>query len=219
MKSYLIIGLGRFGRHMALELAARNHYVLAIDSNEERAAESLKRIPDIQIGDATDEDYIKSLEVSKFDVCVVAVGDNFQSSLEITALLKENNAKFIIARASREVHRKFLKMAGADEIVYAEREIAERLAIKYGSEKITDYLKFNEDYSIYEIIIPEEWVGKSAAELEIRQRYKINVLAVKQNNVVCSMPSATDKFEKGEYIVIMGHNDDLKKFFETFSVI
>ena len=139
MKSFLIIGLGRFGRFMARKLVEQKNEVLAVEISEDRANESLKYVNDIQIGDSTKGSFIESLGVNNFDMCVVAIGDNFQSSLETTALLKEHGARHILARANRDVHKKFLLMAGADEVVYAEREMAERLAVKYGSDKIFDY--------------------------------------------------------------------------------
>lgn len=215
MKSFLIIGLGRFGRHMAMKLLDQKHEVLAIEFNEERAAEVSKHIPDVQIGDATSENYIRSLGVNNFDICVVAVADKFQSSLEITALLKENHANYIIARANSDVHRKFLKMAGADEIIYAEREMAEKLAVKYGDNRVYDYIKLSENYSIYEIELPKSWIGKSISNLEIRQKYNLNILAIKRDdNTLDSIPAASYVFKQNETIVVMGHNNDMQKFFK-----
>ena len=140
MKSVLIIGLGRFGRHMAQKLIDEGNDVLAVEKSEERADNAVSIIDDIHIADATDEAFIKSLGVNDFDLCVVAIGDNFQNALEITVLLKDLGAKYILARASREVHRKLLLRNGADHVVYAEREMAERLAIKYGAKNIFDYI-------------------------------------------------------------------------------
>ena len=151
MKSILIIGLGRFGRHMAQKLIDEGNEVLALEKNEERADNAVSIIDDIHIADATDEAFMKSLGVNNFDLCVVAIGDNFQNALEITVLLKDLGAKYILARASREVHRKLLLRNGADHVVYAEREMAERLAIKYGAKNIFDYFELSEDLSLIHI--------------------------------------------------------------------
>ena len=124
MKSVLLIGLGRFGRRMAKKLRELNHDVLAIDKSEERVNDALDFVTSAQIADATSESFIRSLGVSNFDLCVVAIGDNFQSSLETTALLKECGAHFVVSRASREVHAKFLLRNGADKVVYPEGHTA-----------------------------------------------------------------------------------------------
>ena len=212
MKSYLVIGLGRFGCRMAEKLLEQNHYVLAVESDEERAVAASQLIPNIQTGDATQEQYIKSLKVSQFDVCIVSIGDNFQNSLEITALLKENGAKFIVARASRDVQVKSLKMAGADDIIYTEKEMAERLAVKYGSEKIEDYIKLSDNYSIYEITLPKSWKGKTLSQLAVRQKYNINLLAVKKDKNMFTMPDSAYVFDSCDTVVVLAENNDLKKF-------
>ena len=157
MKSFLIIGLGRFGRHMAKTLVEQKNEVLAIDIDEHRVNDSMQYVSNVQIGNATNERFVSSLGVGNFDVCVVAIGDNFQASLEATSLLKECGARYVLARASRDVHKKFLLRNGADEVVYAERELAERLAIKHGSNHVFDYMKLADDYAIYEISVPESW--------------------------------------------------------------
>lgn len=164
MKSILIVGLGRFGRHMAAQLIEEGNEVLAIDIKEERVNEAMEMVTDAQIGDATNEHFVESLGVRNFDLCVVAIGDNFQASLETTALLKDLGAPFVLARANRDVHAKFLLRNGADRIVYPEKEMARRLAVKYGNDNIYDYIKLTDEYAIYEIPVPESWVGSSILE-------------------------------------------------------
>ncbi|MEG1441626.1 MAG: TrkA family potassium uptake protein [Oscillospiraceae bacterium] len=210
MKSVLIIGLGRFGRHMARTMVNLKNEVLAIDNDETRANESLEYIGNIQIGDATSEKFIASLGVRNFDMCVVAIGDNFQSSLETTALLKEYGAKFILARANRDVHKKFLLHNGADEVVYAERAMAERMAMKYGSAHVFDYIKLADDYSIYEISVPSSWVGKSILAKGIRSRYKISILATKTNGKINPLPQPEHVFTSDENLIVMGHKEDIQ---------
>ena len=153
MKSILVIGLGRFGRHITRKLLEEGNSVLAVEKNEERADNAINILPDIQIADATNETFIKSLGVNNFDLCVVAIGDNFQSALEITVLLKDFGAKYILARACRDVHRKLLLRNGADHVVYAEREMAERLAIKYGSKNIFDYIELTSEVAICDCLL------------------------------------------------------------------
>ncbi len=209
MKSFLIIGLGRFGRHMAKTLVAQGNEVLGIDINEHRVNDSMQYVPDVQIGNATNEGFIASLGVSNFDVCVVAIGDNFQSSLETTALLQEYGAKFILARANRDVHKKFLLRNGADEVVYAEREMAERLAVKYGSDKIFEYFQLSDGYAVYEIAVPTSWVGKTIVGKAVRQQYNISILATKQNGQMQPLPKPEHVFTADETLMIIAHAKDI----------
>lgn len=210
MKSVLIIGLGRFGRHMARKFIEEGNSVLAVESDEARADNAINIVKDIQIGDATNELFISSLGVGNFDICVVAIGDDFQSALEITVLLKDYGAKLIIARASRDVHRKLLLRNGADHVVYAEREIAERLAIKYGADNIFDFVELTEDVGIYEIAIPDSWLGKSIVEKSVRTRYHVSILATKKKGRIYPLPSPNHIFSDDETIIILGQNDTVK---------
>ena len=166
MKSVLLIGLGRFGRHMAAKLQELHHEVLAVDKNEERVNEALDLVTHAQIGDSTSEAFIASLGVRNFDLCVVAIGDDFQSSLETTALLKEQGARFVLSRAARDVHAKFLLRNGADDVVYPERETASWAAVRYSSDHIFDYIQLTPDHAIYETAVPPAWVGKTIGQLE-----------------------------------------------------
>lgn len=210
MKSILIIGLGRFGRHMAAKFIEEGNSVLAIEKNEERADNAINIIDNIQIGDTTNELFIKSLGVKNFDICVVAIGDDFQSALESTVLLKDYGAKFILARASRDVHRKLLLRNGADNVVYAEREMAERLAVKYGAKNIFDYVELTPDVAIYEIAVPETWIGKSIVEKSIRTRYQISILATKKGGQIHALPHPDHIFSRDETLIIMGKADSVR---------
>lgn len=211
MKSILIIGLGRFGRHMALKLIDEGNEVLAVENNVERADELASVIRNIQIGDATNEDFLHSLGVGNFDICVVGVGDSFQTALEITVLLKDLGAKYVVARATRDIYKKLLLRNGADHVVYAEREVAERLAVRYGvSSSVFDYIELTPDYGIYEIALPESWAGHSILEKAIRTRYHVSVLATKKNKRLYPMPHPDYVFEEGETLMIMGNHKDIK---------
>jgi len=210
MKSILIIGLGRFGRHMASKFIEEGNSVLAIDSNETRADQAVSFINDIQIADATDEEYIKSLGVNNFDICVVAIGDNFQSALEITVLLKDHGAKFIVARATREVHRKLLLRNGADHVVYAEKETAERLAMKYGSKHLFDYIELSDEVAICEIAVPDGWVGKTIVQKAVRNKYGISILATKQGEEIFPLPHPDHVFQKNETLLVLASEEHLQ---------
>lgn len=210
MKSILIIGLGRFGRHMAMKFIEEGNSVLAVEKEEERADNAINIIDNIQIGDATNEVFIKSLGINNFDLCVVAIGDDFQSALETTVLLKDLGAKFILARASRDVHRKLLLRNGADNVVYAEREMAERLAIKYGAKNVFDYVELTPEVAIYEIAVPEAWWGKSIVEKSVRTRYHISILATKKGGQIEPLPHPDHIFTRDETLIVMGKADSIR---------
>ncbi len=209
VKSILIIGLGRFGRHMAMKFQEAGHEVLAVDSNEERADAAVGIVQNILIGDATDERFMASLGIDNFDLAVIAIGESFQSVLEITVNLKDLNCKYIIARATRDVHKKLLLRNGADYVVYAEREVAERLAIKFGADNIFDYIEITPEIGIYEIAMPKKWVGKSIKDLSIRNKYQVSVLAVKRGEQIFPLPSPDHVFEERESVMVMGAADHI----------
>ena len=213
-KSILLVGAGRFGRHMAMKLQELGHEVWAVDQSEERVNDLLPYVTNAQIGDTCSEAFIGSLGVRDFDVCVVSIGDEFQSSLETTALLKECGAKFVAARASREVHAKFLLRNGADEVVYPEKEMAIRAAVRYSSENVFDYIRLNDEYSIYETAVPEGWIGRSIIDLGVRQKHHINILAIKRDDALEPLPRPDYMFRQGDRILILGANRDIRKFID-----
>lgn len=210
MKSILIIGLGRFGRHMAQKLIEHGNQVLAIDYSEERADSVVGLIPQIMIGDATDERFMKTLDVSEFDLAVVAIGEDFQTALEITVILEDLGCKYIVARATTNVHKKLLLRNGADYVVYAEREVAERLAIRFGSNNIFDYVELTPEIGIYEIEVPQSWKGKSLIDLSIRTKYHVSVMATKKQGKIFPLPHPTHVFEGDESVMVMGTIKDIK---------
>lgn len=212
MKSVLLIGLGRFGRHMAEKLQELHHEVLAIDIDEQRVNDALPYVTNAQIGDATNEDFIASLGVRNFDLCVVAIGDNFQSSLEATALLKEYGAPFVLARAARDVHAKFLLRNGADDVIYPEKQMASWAAVRYSADHIFDYVELTPEYSIYETAVPPAWVGKTVVDLAVRQKYHINILATERHGVLEPLPGPAHCFSEDERIFILGSERDMQKF-------
>ena len=181
MKSILLIGLNNFGVYIAKQLRELGHQVMAVDKREDRIDAVLPFVTDAQIGDSTSEPFLRSLGINNYDVCLVAIGNDFQGSLETASLLKELGAKLVVARADREVQAKFLLRNGADEVINPEKQIAEWAAIRYASNHILDYVKLDEDHAIFEITVPRDWVGKTVGEIDIRKRFGINIMAVKEN--------------------------------------
>ena len=213
MKSILLIGLGRFGRHIAMKLDELHHHVMAVDKEDTRVDAVLPFVTNAQIGDATNEDFLSSLGVGNFDVCIVAIGDNFQSSLEVTCLLKELGARMVVSRAARDVHAKFLLRNGADEIVYPERQLADWVAIRYSADHILDYIELDEEHAIFEISIPEEWLGKTICQLDIRKKYDINIMALKTNDIMNLEISSDTQLLKGSTMLVLGETKHIQKCF------
>ena len=200
---------------MAMKLHELKHEVMAIDISEERINAILPYVTSAQIGDCTNEQYMSSIGVRNFDLCIVAIGDNFQSSLETTALLKDLGAKFVLSRANRDIHAKFLLRNGADRVVYPEKEMAIRSAVRYSSDNIFDYIELTPDHSIYEVPVPSSWVEKSIVQINVRSKYHISILAVKIGKELHTLPGADYVFIGNETLVILGANTDIKKFLST----
>ena len=213
MKSILLIGLGRFGRHFAIKLDELNHQVMAVDNNESRVEAVLPYVRNAQIGDATNEDFIRSLGVRNFDVCIVAIGDNFQSSLETTSLLKELGAKMVVSRAARDVHAKFLLRNGADEVVYPEKQLASWTAIRYSADHIFDYVELDEEHGIFEISIPDAWIGKTVGELDIRKKYNVNIMALRCNGVLDMNIASETLLGDDQTMLVLGNIKNIQKQF------
>ena len=213
MKSILLIGLGRFGRHIALKLNALNHQVMAIDHNEERVNALLPFVTNAQVGDSTNEEFLAALGVGNYDACIVTIGDNFQNSLETTYLLKELGARKIIARASKEMQEKFLLRNGADEVVYPEKQLAAWTAIRCSSEHILEYIELDDEYAIFEVEIPSDWSGKSILELDIRKKHGINILGVRTNGKLNMNITPNTVFGHGTSVLVLGQEKAVHKCF------
>ena len=213
MKSILLIGLGRFGRHIAMKINEMRHQIMAVNKNEKRVDAVLPFVTNAQIGDATNEGFIESLGVRNFDVCIVAIGDDFQSSLETTALLKELGAKKVISRAARDVHAKFLLRNGADEIVYPERQLADWTAIRCTSDHILDYIELDSDHAIFEIDVPEKWVGKTVVEADVRKKHGVNIMAIKCDGKMNLNFEPQTKFKQNDTILVLGDIKNIQKCF------
>lgn len=213
MKSILLIGVGRFGKHIAIKLHELNHEVMAIDKKEDRVEEVLPYVTNAQIGDSMNEAFLRSLGVGNYDVCIVGIGNDFQSSLETTSLLKELGAKMVVSRAARDVHAKFLLRNGADEIVYPEKQLATWTAIRYSSDHIFDYIELDNDYAIFEIEVPEVWIGRTVGNINIRKKYNINIMALKRNGKMELTITPDTCFTEGDAMLVLGKNQEIQKYF------
>ena len=213
MKSVLLIGLGRFGRGVAEKLNELHHQVLAVDKNEERVNDILPLVTDAQIGDATSETFLRTLGVDNFDICIVTIGEDFQSSLETTSLLKELGAKKVVSRASREVHRKFLLRNGADDVVYPEGQLAAWTAIRHTTDHVLDYIALDSEYSIYDIAVPADWHGKTVGTLDIRKKYSLNLLAVRENGHPSMAVTSDTVLQENQTVLVLGKWKDVQKCF------
>lgn len=213
MKSVLLVGLGRFGRHIAEKLDELHHQVMAIDINEKRVGKVLPYVTNAQIGDSTDEEFMKSLGISNFDVCIVAIGENFQSSLETTSLLKELGAKLVVSRAGRDVHAKFLLKNGADEVVYPEKQLAAWTAIRYTADHILDYVELDAEHAIFELSIPDSWIGKTVGQLDIRNRNNINIMAFKYRGIMNMNIRSDTQIQPDNTMLVLGNIKDIQKCF------
>lgn len=213
MKSILLIGIGRFGSHIAMKFNELGQQVMAVDRVEEKIENILPYVSSGQIGDSTDREFLESLGVRNFDVCIVTVSDDFQSSLETTYNLKELGAKKIVARADRDVQEKFLIMAGADEIVYPEKQLGNWTAVRYSSNHVFDYIELEEGFAIFELEVPDAWVGKTLIELDVRKKYQVNIVALKKQDGMTVNLLSEVAFSKGDKVMVVGKEKDIHKNF------
>ena len=213
METALIIGLGEFGSNIAKRMEELHCEVMAVDSNEERVNEILPYVTNALIGDGTNKEFLRSLGVGNFDVCFVALGGLFQSSLETTSLLHELGAQQVVSRATNDVQMKFLLRNGADEVVYPEKQMALRIATKYASKSILDFINLDNNYSIYELKVPKDWYGRTLAQLDIRRKYNVNILTIKRNQDVF-IPSPDTVFQGDDIAFVIGEERDIHKCFK-----
>lgn len=211
MKSLLVIGLGRFGKHLSLKLAELGNDVMIVDTSEEQMTEIIPYVTSAQIGDCTNEAVLRSLGVNNFDMCFVCIGTNFQSSLEITSLLKELGAKYVVSKAKRDIHAKFLLRNGADEVVYPDKDMAEKLAYRKNANNVFDFIELSDHISIYEIPLIPSWYGKTIAQVNVRSNYHINIIAIKANGELLPLPKADHVFQSNEHIIVIGDKQDVSK--------
>ena len=213
-KTILLIGLGRFGLHIAKKLHELGHEIMAVDVNEEKINQAVPFVTDAQIGNSTNEDFLKYLGINNYDLCIVTISDDFQSSLETTSLLKELGAKKVISRAERDGQAKFLLRNGADEIVYPEKQLASWMAIKYSADHILDYIEIDNEHAIFEVSVPKEWIGKTIGEIDIRKKYGINILGIKDENKLSVDVTPSQVLNSKLSLLVIGDYKRLQRCFK-----
>lgn len=214
MKNILLIGLGHFGKHIAMELNQLGHEIMAVDENEEKVNDVLPYVTNAQIGDSTDSDFLESLGIRNFDVCIVTMSGNFQNSLETTSLLKELGAEFVVSAAKRDVQEKFLLRNGADKVVYPEKQMAKWTAIRYTSDHILDYIEVDDSNAIFEVHVPDNWIGKSIGRIDIRRKYNINILALKEYGKLNMAITPDTVLSSNITLLVLGDYKSLQKCFK-----
>ena len=212
MKSVLLIGMGKFGQTIGEQLLEMDNEVMIVDKDEETINQLAGKYTDALIANCMNEDNLRALDIPSFDVCIVAIGDDFQSSLEITSILKDLGAKWIVSKASTDIQRKFLLRNGANEVVYPDRDIAEKLAVKINSAKIFDYVELNDEYAIFEIAVPASWANKRLVDLNPRKKYDMNILTVKKGTNVVPSLGPDYVFEQGDHMLVFGKTQKILSF-------
>ncbi len=209
MKSILVIGVGRFGKHIAKKMLDLGNDVVIVDKEEEKVERLNNIFSDSFIGDCRNEGVLRSLGINNFDICFVCIGIDFQASLEITSMLKELGAKKVVSLAKRDRQAALLLKIGADDVIYPEREIAEKTGIKYNAKNVFDLIKITDEYAIYEIPVVPSWVGKTVVQVNVRKVYKINIVAINNNEELIASPGADYVFRKGDHIMVIGKQEDV----------
>lgn len=214
MKNILLIGLGSFGKTVAEELDKLGHQVMAVDRNERCVNEALDFVTGAQIGNSANVEFLKGLGVDNYDVCIVTIKNDFQSSLETTALLKDLGAKFVVSRATSDFHARFLLRNGADKIIFPEKQMAKWTAVRYSSNHMLDYVQLDEKVSIFELDVPHNWVGKTVAQIDVRKKYNINILGMFTNGKLSVTMGPDTVFSAEHPILVLGNYKDVQKCFK-----
>ena len=214
MYSMLVIGLGRFGTNLAVKLSELGNEVMTVDIDEQKINKIAPLVTSARVADCMDIDVLRAVGAKNFDVCFVCISDNFQSSLEITSLLKEAGAPMVVSKADRDLHAKFLLKIGADDIVFPERDMAQRTAVKYSSNGAMEYIELSSEYAIFGLEIPEKWVGKTVRELNIRDKYHINIIGSKDGDKIIPLCDAEFRFASGGHILAAGSREDMARIIE-----
>ena len=211
MKSFLIIGLGTFGHHLCRELAKQKCEIMIVDSRPEALEDLLPYVVSAKIADCSNEEVLRSFDIPSFDACFVCIGGNFQYSLEVTSLLKDLGAKKIFSKADEDIQAKFLRRIGADEVIYPELDAAASIAVSESNDSIFDCIPLSGEFSVYEIEPNEKWLGKTIRELNFRNTYNLNILGAVQDGKINDMPSIDYVFKRGEHLLVMGRDADIRK--------
>lgn len=208
--TFLVIGLGRFGSNLALRLMELGNEVMVIDTDEEAVNHIAPQVTQAKIGNCMDEEVLRSLEPSSFDFCFVCISDNFQSSLEVTSLLKEMGAPMVVAKADRDLHARLLLKIGADEVVFPERDMARRTAVRFSVNGALEYIELAPGYAIMELDVPDHWAGQTILDLDIRKKYNVNVIGRKENGAILPI-DASFVFAADTHIMVAGRPNDVAR--------
>lgn len=220
MKSVLIIGLGRFGHHLTGNMLELGNDVMIIDSDEKKIEDLVPYVTSAKIGDCTNPEVLRGLGIDNFDMIFVCIGTNFQSSLEITSLVKEMGAKRVISKATRDIQAKFLLRNGADEVIYPEKDIAEECAVRYSMDNIFDYMEMADGYGIYEITPIPVWCGKSIRESNIAAKHRISILGIKkQDGSTNMMPSPDHVIKAEEHLMVLANSSEIMPLLKKYEIV
>ncbi len=212
MKSILVIGMGRFGRHLALKLQELGNYVMIVDKDEAIVNEMSGNFVNALIGDCTKANVLREIGVNNFDICFVTIADNFQSSLEITCLLQELGAKYVVSKAASDIQAKFLLKNGANEVVYPDKDMAHKTAIRFNANNVFDYIELTDEYGVFEIAVLPHWIGHSILELNVRKNYHVSIIAVKSaEDNLNVLPESGYVFQKGDHIILVCEKETIEK--------
>lgn len=211
MKQFIVLGLGRFGSAVATTLAELGNEVLGVDSDPERVNDLKNKITEVVQADISDERTLTELGAKNFDVAIVGVGSNLESSILTTIILKEMGIKYIIAKAQNALHGKVLEKIGVDKVVFPERDVGIRIARGLITPNIKDYIELEPDYSVIEIEALPEFMDKTLSELDLRNKHGINVLAIKRDNTFNISPQAKDVIKKGDFLIVIGETKKITK--------
>ena len=211
MKNYVVIGCGRFGSSVAKTLYSLGHEVLAIDKNEEKIQNIAEQVTHAVEADCTDENVLKSLGIRNFDVAVISIGSDIQSSIMATLICKELGVQYVLCKAQNELQAKVLYKIGADRVVFPERDMGIRVAHNLVSQNVLEYIELDPHYSIAEIVAPSKWIGKTIGQLDLRANYGITVMPVKQGININISPEADDVLKAGDILVVIGKNEQINK--------
>ena len=209
--TFLVIGLGRFGTSLALRLMDNGSEVMVLDSDEELVSRIAPQVTQAKVGDCMDEEVLRSLDPASFDFCFVCISDNFQSSLETTSLLKELGAPMVVAKADRDLHARLLLKIGADEVVFPERDMAQRVAMRFSVNGAMEYVELAPGYAIIELDVPDHWADKTLLDLDIRKRWGVNVIGRKEDGSILPIDAAGFRFKADTHIMVAGRPDNVSK--------
>lgn len=211
MKSYVVIGLGRFGAEVARQLSELGVEVLAMDTKSELVQQVSNDVTHAVVGDGRDKEVLRALGVRNFDCAIVAIGNSLANSVLATMNLKELGVPYIVCKAHDETHRQVLKKLGADQVVIPEQENAARLARSLSSPNVLDYIELSDDYGIIEVPAPKSWLDKTLVEIDVRKKLGVNIIAVRRDGKVDVSPGAAYRISEGDIMVVLGDTNALNK--------